>query len=26
MGNALDIVALIWFVGCAVGYSWFADI
>lgn len=25
MSNALDIAALVWFVVCAVGYTWFAD-
>jgi uncharacterized membrane protein len=25
MGNALEIAALVWFVGCTGGYTWFAD-
>jgi uncharacterized membrane protein len=25
MRNALDLVALVWFLACALGYTWFAD-
>jgi uncharacterized membrane protein len=25
MKNALDVIALVWFLGCALGYTWFAD-
>jgi uncharacterized membrane protein len=25
MNDALDVAALVWFVACAVGYTWFAD-
>lgn len=25
MKNALDLIALVWFLACAIGYTWFAD-